>query len=204
MHNPGILSVSVRYAVTIRRVYVLNTSYTVQAVLSTLLALLRIELCFSGTWSSPSLTFYLVHSPVIHQKSLAQGNPPSFPVWILLPNSYPRGSFLCTQVIRFISFSYCTEWQTPGGPGTHLIQTSLHPQHLAWCVAQRRCLIWKWGIILFDASNTSWDGFSSYLPFCDRWQGIGQAKAICLGTPQQVNGIPRTLNLMVWVCSPWY
>lgn len=49
MHNPGILSVSVRYAVTIRRVYVLNTSYTVQAVLSTLLALLRTELCFSGT-----------------------------------------------------------------------------------------------------------------------------------------------------------
>lgn len=49
MHNPGSLSVTVRYAVTIRTVYVLNTSYTVQVVLSNLPALLRSELCFSGT-----------------------------------------------------------------------------------------------------------------------------------------------------------
>lgn len=48
IHKPGTLSEQVRYTVTVRSVYVVNTSYTAQAVLSTLPASLSAELCFSG------------------------------------------------------------------------------------------------------------------------------------------------------------
>lgn len=80
-------SVPVRHPVTIIiSRYVLNTFYTIQAVLGSLRALLCTEVWIPGMGSSPPRASTPRSSPcslptppqVTAQKALAQGNPPSF------------------------------------------------------------------------------------------------------------------------------